>query len=131
MLTQSFPEKAWRRGFMHKMHLFLWIHKSLVPKCKLLIRATLLNHPTSVTFENVCYMNKKNHVISKNTLFSYMQFFSFSCNLQVVQEYERAVIFRLGRLMQGGAKGPGKLIQLTFHSLVYIYAEIPIYTMMQ
>lgn len=27
---------------------------------------------------------------------------------QVVQEYERAVIFRLGRLMAGGAKGPGK-----------------------
>ena len=27
--------------------------------------------------------------------------------LQVVQEYERAVIFRLGRLMPGGAKGPG------------------------
>jgi erythrocyte band 7 integral membrane protein len=27
----------------------------------------------------------------------------------VVQEYERAVIFRLGRLMQGGAKGPGLL----------------------
>lgn len=31
---------------------------------------------------------------------------------QVVQEYERAVIFRLGRLMQGGAKGPGTV----FHS---------------
>lgn len=27
---------------------------------------------------------------------------------KVVQEYERAVIFRLGRLMQGGAKGPGE-----------------------
>jgi len=27
--------------------------------------------------------------------------------LQVVQEYERAVIFRLGRLKSGGAKGPG------------------------
>ena len=27
--------------------------------------------------------------------------------LQVVQEYERAVIFRLGRLRSGGAKGPG------------------------
>uniref|UniRef100_A0A0K0D2U6 PHB domain-containing protein n=1 Tax=Angiostrongylus cantonensis TaxID=6313 RepID=A0A0K0D2U6_ANGCA len=27
--------------------------------------------------------------------------------LQVVQEYERAVIFRLGRLIGGGAKGPG------------------------
>lgn len=26
-----------------------------------------------------------------------------------MQEYERAVIFRLGRLMQGGAKGPGLL----------------------
>ena len=29
------------------------------------------------------------------------------CVLQVVQEYERAVIFRLGRLRPGGARGPG------------------------
>ena len=28
--------------------------------------------------------------------------------VQVVQEYERAVIFRLGRLLSGGAKGPGE-----------------------
>ena len=36
--------------------------------------------------------------------------FSFSPFLcwQVVQEYERAVIFRLGRLLPGGAKGPGR-----------------------
>ena len=27
---------------------------------------------------------------------------------KVVQEYERAVIFRLGRLLNGGAKGPGQ-----------------------
>ena len=27
--------------------------------------------------------------------------------VQVVQEYERAVIFRLGRLVPGGARGPG------------------------
>merc|ERR1711963_771602 len=27
--------------------------------------------------------------------------------IKVVQEYERAVIFRLGRLLEGGAKGPG------------------------
>ena len=27
--------------------------------------------------------------------------------LKVVQEYERAVVFRLGRLRSGGAKGPG------------------------
>ena len=25
----------------------------------------------------------------------------------IVQEYERAVIFRLGRLLSGGARGPG------------------------
>ena len=28
-------------------------------------------------------------------------------SFQVVQEYERAVVFRLGRLRSGGAKGPG------------------------
>ena len=28
---------------------------------------------------------------------------------QVVQEYERAVIFRLGRLLSGGTKGPGSV----------------------
>jgi len=33
--------------------------------------------------------------------------FSLCILLKVVQEYERAVIFRLGRLLPGGAKGPG------------------------
>jgi len=33
--------------------------------------------------------------------------FSLCACLKVVQEYERAVIFRLGRLRSGGAKGPG------------------------
>ena len=28
-------------------------------------------------------------------------------NLEIFQEYERAVIFRLGRLLSGGARGPG------------------------
>ena len=32
---------------------------------------------------------------------------SFLSPFQVVQEYERAVVFRLGRLRSGGAKGPG------------------------
>ncbi|XP_015786226.1 band 7 protein AGAP004871-like [Tetranychus urticae] len=35
----------------------------------------------------------------------------FFC-VKVVQEYERAVIFRLGRLLDGGAKGPGIFIIL-------------------
>ncbi|XP_072400137.1 band 7 protein AGAP004871 isoform X4 [Diabrotica undecimpunctata] len=33
--------------------------------------------------------------------------FSLMVCFKVVQEYERAVIFRLGRLLSGGAKGPG------------------------
>lgn len=33
--------------------------------------------------------------------------FSLICSLKIVQEYERAVIFRLGRVVSGGAKGPG------------------------
>lgn len=30
----------------------------------------------------------------------------FLC-IKIVQEYERVVIFRMGRTLQGGAKGPG------------------------
>ncbi|KAL8625866.1 hypothetical protein ACOMHN_012458 [Nucella lapillus] len=46
------------------------------------------------------------------TCFAYLLvavFFPFSLVIciKVVQEYERAVIFRLGRLLSGGAKGPG------------------------
>ncbi len=33
--------------------------------------------------------------------------FSLCVSVKVVQEYERAVVFRLGRLRSGGAKGPG------------------------
>ena len=32
----------------------------------------------------------------------------FFPTIKVVQEYERAVIFRLGRLLHGGSRGPGK-----------------------
>jgi len=42
--------------------------------------------------------------------------------VQVVQEYERAVIFRLGRITAGGAKGPGIVIGLfpPFSFIVYV-----------
>lgn len=45
--------------------------------------------------------------------------------LQVVQEYERAVIFRLGRVV-GGAKGPGKenliySLQCTYYTVMQLY----------
>jgi len=33
--------------------------------------------------------------------------FSLCCCIKIVKEYERAVIFRLGRILPGGAKGPG------------------------
>ena len=36
------------------------------------------------------------------------EFFSYETDTQILsQEYERAVIFRLGRLLIGGARGPG------------------------
>lgn len=38
--------------------------------------------------------------------------------LQVVQEYERAVIFRLGRLLSGGAKGPGNFLSISILSWI-------------
>ena len=46
------------------------------------------------------------------TFFSYLLIaitfpFSLCFCFKIVQEYERAVIFRLGRLLSGGAKGPG------------------------
>lgn len=31
----------------------------------------------------------------------------FAFSSQIVKEYERAIIFRLGRILRGGAKGPG------------------------
>jgi len=38
----------------------------------------------------------------------------------VVQEYERAVIFRLGRLLAGGSRGPGK----DSENLIYVFPEM-------
>ena len=45
-------------------------------------------------------------VISVLLIISTMPFSLFFI-VKVVQEYERAVIFRLGRLVKGGARGPG------------------------
>ena len=36
-----------------------------------------------------------------------ISYYTISFHLKVVQEYERVVIFRLGRLLAGGARGPG------------------------
>jgi len=42
--------------------------------------------------------------------------------VQVVQEYERAVIFRLGRILPGGAKGPGIARWLIYRLCFYAFA---------
>ena len=42
-----------------------------------------------------------------------------ACYFQIVQEYERAVIFRLGRLITGGEKGPGKPIAISLFCIIY------------
>ncbi|KAL3198412.1 hypothetical protein MRX96_014236 [Rhipicephalus microplus] len=47
--------------------------------------------------------------------------FSLFFCIKIVQEYERAVIFRLGRLVQGGAKGPGKLFTDSYAYIFTIY----------
>ena len=45
----------------------------------------------------------------------------------MVQEYERAVIFRLGRLRAGGAKGPGLFFVMpcidTYKKVVSCYEQ--------
>ena len=46
----------------------------------------------------------KIEISASNTNISY---YTISFHLKVVQEYERVVIFRLGRLLAGGARGPG------------------------
>jgi len=49
------------------------------------------------------------HLLTLFSLFLIVIFLPFSliCVIKVVQEYERAVIFRLGHLLTGGARGPG------------------------
>ena len=44
-----------------------------------------------------------------------------------MQEYERAVIFRLGRLMSGGAKGPGKKTLMCNGKLLISYGVPKLY----
>ncbi|KAM7369272.1 hypothetical protein PAMP_013553 [Pampus punctatissimus] len=36
--------------------------------------------------------------------------------IKIVKEYERAIIFRLGRILRGGAKGPGQKPSAKLHS---------------
>ena len=40
---------------------------------------------------------------------------SYKRKYQVITEYERAVLFRLGRLQSGGAKGPGLFNYIYFN----------------
>ncbi|CAF0984565.1 unnamed protein product [Adineta ricciae] len=45
--------------------------------------------------------------------------FTICLCIKVVQEYERAVIFRLGRILRGGAKGPGLFFILPCVDTIY------------
>ena len=59
------------------------------------------------TFSTEIFFSLHFSIIQKG----YEGFYTFVDNssVQVVQEYERAVIFRIGRLLPGGAKGPGEV----------------------
>ena len=52
-------------------------------------------HPVEVSF------------FTHGTVDGIKTYFSFGICHNSIQEYERAVIFRLGRLLTGGARGPG------------------------
>lgn len=46
-----------------------------------------------------------------------------------MQEYERAVIFRLGRLLSGGAKGPGKINTIGFReNIINLFITVQLMT---
>ena len=47
------------------------------------------------------------YIFLATVVFIYLKFWTSVIFKQIVQEYERAVIFRLGRLLPGGARGPG------------------------
>jgi hypothetical protein len=51
-------------------------------------------------------------VLSTLFLFATAPISVFFC-IKIINEYERAVIFRLGRLIPGGARGPGRDISPT------------------
>ena len=71
------------------------------------------------TFHSCCFRDDSFEKKFNNTTFGLDKFFAswgikrycihffLSCLFKVVTEYERAVIFRLGRLRKGGSKGPG------------------------
>ena len=63
----------------------------------------------NVTFPCCHHYQCKHRDTAMTILFLYLHFIWWV--LQVVQEYERAVIFRLGRLLSGGSKGPGNNIK--------------------
>ena len=48
--------------------------------------------------------------------------FSLCVCFKVVQEYERAVIFRLGRLLHGGSRGPGNFLYYMYTKCVYYFS---------
>ena len=49
------------------------------------------------------------HILTLTSILFLLLTFPLSLlySVKIVQEYERVVIFRLGRLLMGGAKGPG------------------------
>lgn len=80
-----FPSASASRWF-HLQHVFLWV----------------------VLHFHFFYFTFTFHCVELFSTFTFNSRFKSTFTFpQVVQEYERAVIFRLGRLLSGGSKGPG------------------------
>ena len=86
--------KCW--GFAHVSCWQLWFPEKIVKFCQNWIL------DKNLTFRIVWV----NSAVGKGLLIK-----SHLTTFQVVQEYERAVIFRLGRLLSGGSRGPGKYLE--------------------
>jgi hypothetical protein len=62
------------------------------------------------------FASDKNFLKRERKKSSHAHLLFLHTSFQVVQEYERAVIFRLGRLVSGGAKGPGVCVNISQRS---------------
>ena len=95
--TRMTAELEFAAGFLHPSPCFLW--------CSLYLSLCVSASKYDLEICNIAPIHVTQFF---NTIPCHLSTIEFSLFIKVVQEYERAVIFRLGRLPAGGSKGPGK-----------------------
>ena len=95
--TRMTAELEFAAGFLHPSPCSLW--------CSLYLSLCVSASKYDLEICNIAPIHVTQFF---NTIPCHLSTIEFSLFMKVVQEYERAVIFRLGRLPAGGSKGPGK-----------------------